>query len=162
MRTQFKTLAEWPWAESRTITSTLEATKAATRSRTLAVIPMAAPHRSLPWLSFADNGYLICFSISLIVMSPFKLKSSSTIGSFSTLALARIFFASVMVMPSFAVTRFLEVIHSLILREKSSSNFKSRLVMIPTSFLPSVIGTPEIRNFAISSSASFNVCSGER
>ena len=33
-------------------------------------------------------------------MSPFKLKSSSTIGSFSTLALARIFFASSKVMPS--------------------------------------------------------------
>ena len=64
--------------------------------------------------------------------------------------------------PSFAVTRFLEVMHSLIGRLKSSSNFKSRLVMIPTNFLPSVIGTPEIRNFAIRSLASFNVCSGER
>ena len=34
--------------------------------------------------------------------------------------------------------------------------------MMPTSFLPSVIGTPEIRNFAIKESASFNVCSGVR
>ncbi len=52
--------------------------------------------------------------------------------------------------------------HSLIFLEKSVSNFKSLLVMMPTSFLPSVIGTPEIRNFPISSSASFSVCSGDK
>ena len=34
--------------------------------------------------------------------------------------------------------------------------------MMPTSFLPSVIGTPEILNLRISSSASCSVCSGER
>ena len=45
---------------------------------------------------------------------------------------------------------------------KSSSNFRARLVMIPTSFLPSVMGTPEIRNFAIRLLASSRVCSGER
>ena len=112
--------------------------------------------------SLAESGYLICFSISLIVISPFKLKSSSTMGSFSTLALARMRFASIMVMPSLAVTRCSEVMHSLIFLEKSSSNFRSRLVMMPTSFLPSVIGTPEMRNLPMSSSASFNVCSGER
>ena len=42
------------------------------------------------------------------------------------------------------------------------SNLRSRFVIIPTSFLPSVIGTPEIRNLPISSSASFNVCSGDK
>ena len=97
-----------------------------------------------------------------MVINPFRLKSSSTIGSFSTLALARIFFASISVMPSFAVTKCSEVIHSLIFFVKSSSNFRSRLVIIPTSLRPSVIGTPEIRNFPINSSASFSVCSGER
>ena len=123
---------------------------------------MAAPQSRRPCSSLADSGYLICFSISLMVIRPFKLKSSSTMGSFSTRALARIFLASVRVMPSLAVTRFSEVMHSLIFLLKSSSNFKSRLVMMPTSFLPSVIGTPEIRNFPISSSASLKVCSGDK
>ena len=36
------------------------------------------------------------------------------------------------------------------------------IIMIPTSFRPSVIGTPEILNFAISASASPSVCSGVR
>ena len=40
----------------------------------LAVIPTPAPQRSRPCSSFAESGYLICFSISLIVISPFRLK----------------------------------------------------------------------------------------
>ena len=39
-------------------------------SRQFAVIPTAAPQRRRPWASFADNGYLICFSISLIEKYP--------------------------------------------------------------------------------------------
>ena len=90
-----------------------------------------------------------------MVIRPFRLKSSSTIGSFSILAFARIAFASSSVMPSFAVTRFFGGHGFLdLLGRNPSSNFRSRLVMMPTSFLPSVIGTPEIRNFAIRSLAS--------
>ena len=160
--TAFRIFAECPCAESTTITSTLAFTKASTLAITFAVIPTAAPQRSLPWASLADSGYLICFSISLMVIKPFKLNSSSTIGNFSFLEFAKIFFASSKVTPSLAVTNPSEVIHSLIFLEKSSSNFRSRLVMIPTSFLPSVIGTPEIRNFAIRSLASASVCSGDK
>ena len=54
------------------------------------------------------------------------------------------------------------VMDSLIFFVKSVSNFKSRFVIMPTNFLPSVIGTPEMRYFPISSSASFIVCSGVR
>ena len=97
-----------------------------------------------------------------MVMRPFRLKSSSTMGSFSFLDFARIFLASSKVTPSFAVTSPSEVMHSLIFLEKSSSNFRSRFVMIPTSFFPSVIGTPEMRNFAIRSLASASVCSGDK
>ena len=88
------------------------------------------------------------------------MKSSSTMGSFSLRALARIALASSSVMPSLAVMRFSLVMDSLIFLLKSVSNLRSRFVMIPTSFLPSVIGTPEILNLAISSSASLSVCSG--
>ena len=102
------------------------------------------------------------FSISLIVISPFKLKSASTIGSFSLRALARIFFASSRVIPSGAVISPSDVMDSLIFFVKSVSNFRSRFVIIPTSLRPSVIGTPDIRNFAINASASASVCSGDR
>ena len=159
--TTLNTFAECPCAESTTITSTWAFTNACTRSKTSAVIPTPAPHNNLPWSSFAAFGYLICFSISLIVINPFKLKSSSTIGNFSFLAFPKICFASSNVIPSLAVTSPSEVIDSLIFLEKSVSNFKSRFVIIPTSFVPSVIGTPEIRYFAIKSSASWMVCSGD-
>ena len=142
--------------------STLASTSASTLSMIFLVIPTAAPQRSLPCSSLADKGYLICFSISLIVIRPLRLKSSSTIGSFSLRALARIFLASSRVVPSLAVTRPSLVMHSRIFLSKSCSNLRSRLVIIPTSFLPSVIGTPEIRNLAISSSASRSVCSGDK
>ena len=97
-----------------------------------------------------------------MVISPFKWKSLSTIGSFSFLAFARIFFASSKVIPSGAVIRPSEVMLSLIFFVKSVSNFKSRFVIIPTNLPPSQIGTPEIRNFLMRSSASCKVCSGER
>ena len=124
-------------------------------------MPIAAPQSRRPWESFADNGYLICFSISLIVIRPFRLKSPSTIGSFSFLAFARIVFASPRVIPSLAVINPSEVIDSLIFLEKSSSNFRSRFVIIPTSLPFSVIGTPEIRNFPIRLLASSSVFSGD-
>jgi len=144
------------------MTSTWAFTRASTRSIMLAVIPTPAPQSRRPCSSFAERGYLICFSISLIVISPFRWKSLSTIGSFSFLALARIFFASSKVMPSGAVIRPSEVILSLIFLEKSVSNFKSRFVMMPTSLLFSQIGTPEMRNLRIKSSASCSVWLGER
>ena len=102
------------------------------------------------------------FSISLMVIKPFKLKSLSTIGSFSLRALARICLASSSVILSGAVIRPSEVMDSLIFLEKSVSNFRSRLVMIPTSLRPSVMGTPEMRNLPIRLSASARVCSGVR
>ena len=154
--------SECPCAESITITSTFAFTSASTRARTFDVIPTAAPQRRRPCASLAARGYLICFSISLIVIRPFKLKSSSTMGNFSFRDLARIFFASSSVIPSGAVIRPSLVMDSLIFLVKSVSNFRSRLVMMPTNFLPSVIGTPEIRNLAIRASASARVCSGDR
>ena len=159
--TASKMFLECPCAESTTMTSTWAFTNASTRSIMFVVIPTPAPQRRRPCASLAESGYLICFSISLMVIKPFKLLSLSTIGNFSFLALARIAFASSRVMPSGAVISPSEVIDSLIFLEKSVSNFRSRLVMIPTNFVPSVIGTPEIRNFAIRLSASCNVCSGE-
>ena len=154
MRRQRSTFSECPCAESRTTTSTFASTRALTRSSTFAVIPTPAPHSSRPWESFAESGYLIVFSISLMVIRPTRLKSLSTMGSFSFLAFARIFFASSRVMPSLAVISPSEVMDSLIFFVKSVSNLRYRLVMIPTSLRPSVIGTPEMRNFAIRLSAS--------
>ena len=110
--THFITFSECPCAESRTTTSTLAFIKASHLSKTSFVIPRAAPQRSLPCKSFAEFGYLICFSISFIVIRPFKLPDLSTIGSFSTLAFASIFFASSKVIPSKAVTKLSFVIHS--------------------------------------------------
>ncbi len=156
------TLALCPCAVSITIQSTCFLTRASTRSRIFAVTPTPAPHNSLPCESFAASGYLICFSISLIVISPLRLPSSSTNGSFSFLDFASICFASSSVISCFAVISPSEVIDSFIGFVKSVSNFKSRFVIMPTSFFPSVIGTPEILNFAIRLLASSSVCSGDK
>ena len=53
------------------------------RSIVLAEVPTAAPTRRRPFLSLAELGYWMLFSMSLIVMSPFKYPSLSTMGSFS-------------------------------------------------------------------------------
>ena len=157
-----KIFEECPCAESSTRTSTCDATRASTLSRTSFVMPIAAPARSLPLESFAEFGYFTDFSISFIVISPLRLPFLSTMGSFSILCVIRIFLASSRVVPSGAVIRFSLVITYFIGFEKSVSNLKSRFVSIPTSLPFSVIGTPEILYFPIISSASCKVCSGER
>ena len=91
-------------------------------------------------------------------MSPFSWKSRSTTSSFSTLRWCRISRAASSVVPTGTVMRFSRVITSAIARLTFVSNRRSRFVRMPTSrpsLLPSsVIGTPEMRYFFISSSAS--------
>ena len=89
----------WPWAESRPSTSTPASTRAATRSSTSEVAPMAAPTSRRPFSSRAELGYTSAFSMSLMVMRPFRRKSLSTMGSFSILCLRRISLASAKVCP---------------------------------------------------------------
>ena len=96
--------------------------------------------------------------MSLTVISPFSRYSRSTTSSFSTLCLCRISRAASSVVPTGTVMRFSRVITSAIGRLMLVSNRRSRFVRMPTSrpsLLPSsVIGTPEMLNFFIRSSAS--------
>ena len=153
---------EWPWAESSARISTPEATRAAARSSTSPVTPMAAAHSRRPWESRAVLGYLTAFSMSLMVIRPFRAKLSSTRGSFSILWAPRIFLASAREVLTGAVIRLSLVITSPQVREKSSSNFRSRLVRMPTRRPSLQMGTPEMRYLPISWSASASVCSGDR
>ena len=93
-------------------------------------------------------------------MSPLRIPSSSTSGSFSILCARRISCASERVVPTGAVMRLSLVITSEILALKSVRKRISLFVMIPTSLpLSSTIGTPEILNFPIRSSASLTIWS---
>ncbi len=75
----------------------------------------------------------------------------------------RISLASSSVVPTVPVTRPLLVMTSAMRRERSFSNFMSRLVMMPTRRLSSsTTGTPEMRYFAIRASASPSVLSAVR
>ena len=148
------TPAEWPWAVSTMIISALAATSASRRSYISLDTPTAAPTNKRPLASFAELGYFVAFSISLIVISPFKLPSLSTNGNFSMRCSLKIAFASSRDVPSGAVTRESFVMQSPIWRVKSVSKRISRFVMIPTSLPCSVIGTPEILYLRINSSAS--------
>ena len=153
-------LWEWPWAESSASTSAPTSTRAATRSSTSSVAPMAAPTSRRPFSSRAELGYTVAFSMSLMVIRPLSRNSSSTMGSFSILWRRRICLASSRVVPSLAVTRFSLVITLSMSWSISTSNFMSRLVMMPISLPWSQIGTPEMRYLAISSSASARVRPG--
>ena len=71
--------------------------------------------------------------------------------------------ASSRVMPSLAVTRPSEVMHSLIFLAEICLKLQVTVGDDTHQLaVPSVIGTPEMRNLAIRSLASFSVCSGER
>ena len=65
------------------ITSALAATRASKRSYISLDTPTAAPTKRRPLESLAELGYFVAFSISLIVIKPFKFPSLSTNGNFS-------------------------------------------------------------------------------
>jgi hypothetical protein len=129
------------------MTSALVLTKASTLSIVSRDTSMAAPTLSLPLASLQALGNFSTFSISFIVISPFKMKFLFTIGNFSILFLCNIFLASSRVVPSGAVIKFSLVIISAIfnLLSSSSKNLISRLVKIPTNlFSLFTMGIPEI------------------
>ena len=143
--TAFKTPLEWPWAVSIVTTSTFASTKAWHLSIISLVIPTAAPTNNLPCESLAEFGYCIVFSTSFVVIRPFNLKFSSTIGSFSILAFIIFSKASSIDMFSWPVINPSLVITSPIGSCSSFTNLTSLLVRIPTKVISSLtIGTPLI------------------
>src|ERR1019366_7716408 len=145
----------WPCEESSTRRSTFAATSSRARSRRSVVAPTAAATRRRPNESLHALGYLICFWMSLTVMRPLRLPARSTTSSFSMRWRWRSSFACSSVVPGGHVTRFSFVMRSEIGRSMRVSKRRSRFVRMPTS-LPrsSTTGTPEIRKFAMTSSAS--------
>src|SRR4029450_6400311 len=99
-------------------------------------------------------GYLICFWMSLTVIRPFRLYSRSTTSSFSTLCRWRISLACSTVVPPGTVMRSSLVMSSETARWVRVSKRRSRLVRMPTRRGPTVTGTPLMRYFAMTSSAS--------
>jgi len=160
--TMLTTLREWPWAVSMTMTSTPASTRAAARSMDSGPVPTAAPTISRPLASLAELGYWRVFSISLIVISPLRLKSASTRGSFSMRWCAIKLLASSRVVPTAATTRLSFVITASTGTLMSSMNRMSLFVSRPISLVPSTIGTPDIRYLLIKASASSTVWPGDR
>jgi uncharacterized protein (DUF302 family) len=116
--------------------------------------PIAAPTLSRPRGSLQEFGYFLIFSISLMVINPFKLLWSSTTNNFSILFLWRISLDSSSVVPTGTVMRRSFVITVEIFSSNLFSNLRSRLVRMPTNFPSFVMGTPEIRYFLMISRAS--------
>jgi hypothetical protein len=80
--------------------------------------------------------------MSFIVTRPFRLKSPSTSSSFSTLRSLRMFFAVSMEVPGGAVASGGFVMMSDRRRDSSFWKRRSRLVTMPTSLRPCVMGMP--------------------
>ena len=72
LRTISRTLSEWPCAVSTTSTSAPALISMGTRSSASGPTPTAAPTRSRPRTSLQAFGNLIRFSMSLIVIRPFR------------------------------------------------------------------------------------------
>ncbi len=161
LATMSPTRREWPWAVSTTMKSAPASIRAWARSYASPATPTAAPTSSRPPLSLAAFGYFSALTKSLTVMRPLRMPASSTSGSFSILWRRSSSMASTPEMPTLPVTSGIGVMTSRTWRLRSDSKAMSRLVTMPRS-LPagSVTGTPEMRNFAQSWSASRSVASG--
>ena len=150
-----RTPSECPCAESTTMTSHPAPSSVRARASASALPPTAAATRRRPCWSLFASGYRRRLKMSLMVMRPLSTPCSSTTGSFSIRCLARMRSASSIVVPTGAVTSLSLVIASRIGRSSARSNCRSRFVMIPTSRpASSTIGTPEMWNRSINSTAS--------
>ena len=81
------TLSECPWAVSTTSTSTPASINISALAIASSPTPIAAPTLNLPLLSLVAFGYSWLFSMSLTVINPVHLNSSSTTINFSILCL---------------------------------------------------------------------------
>ncbi len=72
-RTVVTTMSECPWAVSTAMRSTPALTRASARSMVSPPTPTAAATRNLPIGSLLAFGYFIAFSMSLMVIRPFRL-----------------------------------------------------------------------------------------
>ena len=158
-RTDSITPREWPCAVSTQMTSQPARSRAETRSSRSGPTPTAAPTSSRPFLSLAALGCWRVFSMSLMVMRPRRLYSSSTTSSFSMRLRWRRSFASSMLMPSRQVIS-LVVIMSATFCSRFFSKRMSRLVRMPTSRPLRVTGMPLIWCAPISSTACASFASG--
>ncbi len=113
------TFSLWPWEESRHSTSTLAATRASHRASRSPPAPTAAPTRSRPSESLQAPGYSWAFWMSLTVISPLRVPSSSTTRSFSMRCWWSSALACSRVVPTGAVMRFSLVMKSAIGRSRS-------------------------------------------
>jgi len=154
-RMVLRTSSECPCDVSIQMASAWASTRASNRAKASAPVPTAAAARNRPKSSLHALGNSIFFIMSLMVMRPRSLKSSSTTRSFSILCTLNCSMASSSVVPTGTVTRFSEVMSSVMGRVGSFSNRTSRLVTMPAR-VPSgrTMGTPEIRYSAINASAS--------
>ena len=129
---------------STTIISTPAFTNNSARSSFSGPTPIAAPTIKRPIESFDALGCSVAFKISLTVTSPLNSKASFTTNTRSSRCLFMRRFASSKVEPSRTVIkRSLGVILLLTEAPRSSSKRRSRLVIIPTTCLPSRTGKPE-------------------
>ena len=131
--TRSSTPCACPCAVSTTSTSTPAATSASARASVPAPTPTAAPTRRRPWPSFAANGCVVDFSMSVTVIRPF----SSSCGPSTTTRLMRwrriSSRATSSPAPSRTVTnRSRGVITAATGCSRSVSKRTSRLVTIPT------------------------------
>ena len=143
--------------------STPASTRARARVRASGDPPTAAATRSRPCWSLLPSGNCLRLKMSLTVMRPRSTPAESTTGSFSMRCRARMRSASSRSVPTGAVTSRSLVMTSRIGWSRLRSNWRSRLVMMPTSFPDSsTMGTPEIRYRAIDDAASRSGRSGVR
>ena len=153
---------ECPWAVSITSTSTSASIKFLTLSSISFPTPIAAPTLSLCSLSLQAFGKSFDFCISFTVIIPFKWNLELTTRTFSILFLCKSDCTVSLEAPSWTVTN---LSFGVIIVETFGltlfTNLKSLDVTIPTRFLPSTTGTPDILCLAVNSRTSFMEQSGE-
>jgi len=154
------TASAWPCELSTRSTSAPARISASARSIASLVTPTAAPTRSRPSASLFEFGWSVCFSMSLIVISPRRLPRSSTTSSFSIRFSCSSSLACSMVTPSRTVISPSLVITVDTAASRLRTKRRSRLVTMPTSFSPRTTGRPEMWCSCMMSSASWIGWSG--
>lgn len=122
-------------------------------------MPATTPREDLPYSSFTSDKCLVYFSVSLVIVDPFELPSSSAVKDFSFLTLTEVFFTSSGIVPSFTMADPSRIVSSLVFLRGSISGFESQFIVVPADLHPSMVNAPRVQCFTVESFTSSDMYS---
>lgn len=155
----FEVFSRYPYTRSVAVASASTFADTSAHTDALTIVPATTPREEHPYSSFTTEKCLVYFSVSLVMVGPFGLGSSSAVNGFSLHSFTEVFLTSSDMVPSLTMVDPSRIVRSLVFLLGSISGFESQLMVVPADFLPSIVNAPRVQGFTVGSSTSLDMYS---